>query len=43
MRNDWKYYFSSTEGIIFVIDASRKDRMSDVKEELYKILQEESA
>ena len=43
MRNVWKYYFSSTEGIIFVIDASRQDRMADVKEELYKILQEEAA
>ena len=38
MRNVWKYYFSSTEGIIFVIDASRQDRMADVKEEFYKIL-----
>jgi len=43
MRNVWKYYFSSTEGIIFVIDVSRADRLGDVKEELWRIKQDESA
>ena len=36
-RSGWKYYFSTTEGIIFVVDASRHDRVSDVKEELFKV------
>ena len=40
MRNVWKYYFSSTEGVIFVVDASDRDRISDVKEELWAILKE---
>ena len=43
MRNVWKYYFSSTEGIIFVIDANAHHRVGDVKEELHSILQDESA
>ena len=43
MRGVWKYYFSSTEGVIFVVDASRKDRFADVKEELYNILNDENA
>ena len=42
MRNVWKYYFSSTEGIIFVVDANRHDRMTDVKEELWYILKDEA-
>ena len=37
MRNVWKYYFSSTEGIIFVIDASKPERLGDVKEEIWRI------
>ena len=42
MRSVWKYYFSSTEGIIFVVDANRHDRMPDVKEELWRILQDDT-
>ena len=38
MRSVWKYYFASTEGIIFVIDASDPDRLPDAKEELHKML-----
>ena len=43
MRNVWKYYFSSTEGIIFVLDASDKDRLLDVKEEIWAILKDDEA
>jgi len=42
MRSVWKYYFSSTEGIIFVIDSNRHDRIADVKEELYRILKDDN-
>ena len=38
MRGVWKYYFSTTEGVIFVVDANRHDRFADVKEELFGIL-----
>ena len=43
MRNAWKYYFSSTEGIIFVIDASDSDRVNDVKTEIWEILRDNTA
>ena len=43
MRGVWKYYFSSTEGVIFIVDANRTDRFPDVKEELYNILNDENA
>ena len=43
MRNVWKYYFSSTEGIIYVVDASCKERMADVKEELWGIFNDGAA
>ena len=43
MRNVWKYYFSSTEGIIFVVDAACKERMNDAKEELWGIFKDQSA
>ena len=42
MRTVWHYYFSSTEGIIFVIDSSQVERLPEVKEELYKVLTHES-
>ena len=43
MRNVWKYYFSTTEGVIFVLDASDKHRIPDVREELWQILNDEHA
>ena len=43
MRNVWKYYFSSIEGIIFVVDANRPDRFGDVKEEFWRVLSDETA
>ena len=27
LRNVWKYYYSSIEGIIFVLDSTRPDRL----------------
>ena len=43
MRNVWKYYYSSTDGIIFVIDASNKDRVLEAKDELSRVLANEDA
>mgnify|MGYP001320445293 CR=1 FL=1 len=34
MRSVWKYYYSSIEGIIFVIDSSNKERIVEAKDEL---------
>ena len=42
MRSVWKYYFPNTEGIIFVIDSHQNDSMNDVKEELWRILKDET-
>ncbi len=43
MRNVWKYYYSSIEGIIFVLDATRTDRVQDARDELLNLLANEEA
>ena len=43
MRSVWKYYYSSIEGIIFVIDASNVERVQEAKDELLKLLANEEA
>jgi small GTP-binding protein len=43
MRNVWKYYYSSIEGIIFVLDATRTDRVQDARDELLSLLANEEA
>ncbi len=43
MRNVWKYYYSSIEGIVFVIDSSNVDRIHDARDELLKLLANEEA
>jgi signal recognition particle receptor subunit beta len=43
MRNVWKYYYPSVEGIIFVIDSSNVDRIHDARDELLKLLANEEA
>ena len=41
MRGVWKYYYSSIEGIIFVIDSSNPGRIQEVKDELLNLLSNE--
>ena len=43
MRNLWKHYYTVIDGIIFVIDSSKPERFSDVKDELQKMLANEDA
>lgn len=43
MRNVWKYYYSSIEGIIFVIDSTRADRIQDARDELLNLLANDEA
>ena len=38
IRQLWRHYFQGTEGIIFVIDSSDRDRILEARDELYKIL-----
>jgi ADP-ribosylation factor 1/2 len=43
MRNVWKYYYSSIEGIIFVLDSTRADRIQEARDELVSLLANEEA
>ena len=38
IRPLWKHYFSNTEGLIYVVDSSDKERISESKDELFWIL-----
>jgi len=35
MRNTWKYYYETVNGIIFVVDSSNKEEMVEVRETLH--------
>jgi len=37
----WRHYFQNTQGLIFVVDSSDKERIDVAKEELHKMLGEE--
>ena len=37
----WRHYYPETQGIIFVVDSSDKDRIDEAKKELYSLLSEE--
>ncbi len=41
IRGMWKHYYQNTEGLIYVIDSSDKERLHIAKEELHKMLAEE--
>ena len=44
MRTVWKYYFSSINGIVFVVDASgNEEKLADAKDELLGVLANEEA
>ena len=43
MRNVWKYYYPSVEGIIFVLDSSSSDRITEARDELLKLLANDEA
>merc|ERR1712000_756556 len=40
IRQLWKHYFTSTQGIIFVVDSNDTERLPEVKEELHELLNE---
>lgn len=37
IRPLWRHYFTGTQGLIFVIDSSDRERIEEAKQELYKI------
>ncbi len=44
MRTVWRYYFSSIDGIIFVVDATGNEKkMADARDELSSVLANEEA
>merc|ERR1711879_1062611 len=40
IRPLWRHYYQGTQGLIFVVDSSVRDRVEDVREELKKMLDE---
>ena len=40
LRNTWKYYYESVNGIIFVIDASNRDTLGEVRDTLHQVMAE---
>ncbi|ODV97267.1 hypothetical protein PACTADRAFT_49006, partial [Pachysolen tannophilus NRRL Y-2460] len=41
IRPLWRHYFQNTQGIIFVVDSNDTDRISEVREEIHKMLNED--
>merc|ERR1712078_474775 len=41
IRKLWRYYYQGTQGLIFVIDSSDRDRIEDARDELQKMLLED--
>merc|ERR1711985_1976 len=41
IRKLWRHYYHGTEGLIFVIDSSDRDRIEDARDELMKMLVDE--
>jgi ADP-ribosylation factor protein 6 len=40
IRPLWRHYFSGTQGLVFVIDSSDRDRMDEARSELTRIIQD---
>ncbi|XP_072297294.1 ADP-ribosylation factor 4-like [Eucyclogobius newberryi] len=41
IRTLWRYYFQNIQGLIFVVDSNDRERITESREELMKILQED--
>ncbi|RWR77598.1 ADP-ribosylation factor 1 isoform X2 [Cinnamomum micranthum f. kanehirae] len=41
IRPLWRHYFQNTQGLIFVIDSNDKERISEARDELHRMLSEE--
>merc|ERR1711991_677540 len=40
IRNLWRHYYNGTQGLIFVVDSSDRDRIDEARDELHKALNE---
>uniref|UniRef100_H2YN57 ADP-ribosylation factor-like protein 14 n=1 Tax=Ciona savignyi TaxID=51511 RepID=H2YN57_CIOSA len=41
IRKLWRHYFTNTEGLIYVVDSSDKQRFAESREELHKVLEDD--
>lgn len=41
IRTLWRHYFQNTQGVIFVIDSNDRERVTEAREELARMLSEE--
>merc|ERR1711908_174498 len=41
IRKLWRYYYQGTDGAIFIVDSSDRDRIEDAREELFRMLNED--
>merc|ERR1719395_422554 len=41
IRKLWRYYYQGTDGAIFVVDSSDRDRIEDAREELFRMLDDD--
>jgi len=41
IRPLWRHYFQNTQGLIFVVDSNDRERITEAKEELYRMLNED--
>uniref|UniRef100_H2Z2X4 ADP-ribosylation factor n=1 Tax=Ciona savignyi TaxID=51511 RepID=H2Z2X4_CIOSA len=41
IRPLWRHYFQNTQGLIFVVDSNDKERMTEAREELQRMLNED--
>lgn len=40
IRPLWRHYFQNTQGLIFVVDSNDRERVSEAKDELHRMLNE---
>jgi small GTP-binding protein len=41
IRKLWRHYYQGTDGVIFVVDSTDRERLDDAREEIFKMLGEE--
>merc|ERR1711904_519446 len=41
IRKLWRYYYQGTDGAIFIVDSSDRERMEDAREELFRMLDDD--
>ena len=41
IRPLWRHYFQNTQGLIFVVDSNDRDRISEARDELHRMLNED--